>query len=171
MAQRSKPQIIKKNDNLEKEIGRRSDRAMREAAENTAIDLRNSLEFALNRFQDDKFKSNVVGWTGALYNSIEARNTEYSRAGGEYVTKEWGVVMWNYGYDLDTGSTGTTEIKPGTKLAKWAAAHELWGITSANSKRWTEEKKEITVKPHPFIDAGLANYYSHLKNALNNQNG
>lgn len=135
------------------------DRALKYACEHTVQDLKDSLEFAVGRF-----KGRDVGWTGALYNSIEARNTKYSKLENKYIETEWQVVMWNYGWDLDSGSTGETNIRPGTKLATWAAAHELWGITSKYSKRW--EGKTLHVKPHPFIDAGKANVKTYIKQGL-----
>jgi hypothetical protein len=161
---RSKPFIELKMEGddprkIVEDIANKMTRAMKIAAEKTATELRDSLEMAVGHWNGN------IGWTGALYNSIEARHMEYSQKSQDYVIVPWGIVMWDYGWELDRGS-GRQRIHPGTKLATWASAHsELWGITAGpNSKLW--EGKEIAGVPHYFIDQGIVNYQTHLDNAL-----
>jgi hypothetical protein len=123
----------------------RFDRALQEATQKTAQELRDSLESAIGRWRGN------VGWSGYLYNSIEAKKIEN---GG------WGIRMLDYGKELDSMSSHYEVLKKGRKITTWAKAHGIPTTTPDN------EPRTIRVHKHPFIERGIYNFNNNIQTAI-----
>ena len=132
---------------LNTEVPERVDRAMQQAAEATAKDLRESLKQAVGTFGGE------VGWTSYLYNSIRAYNSAVHGWGTGNKPDQWGVEMLPYGFELDKMQPHKEVLTRGKKIATWARAHDIKGNT-------------IRVQPHPFIDVGTARAGNHIDSAI-----
>ena len=120
------------------------DRAMQQAMQTSANDLRASLKESVGTFGGE------IGWTGYLYNSIEAYNEGNLYLGGR---KEWIVRMLDYGNELDHAPPHTEWLTKGRKITTWAKAHDI-------------KAKELVVKPHPFIQRAKDKLDNNVQLAL-----
>jgi len=124
------------------------DRAMQQAAEGIAQDLRIELASAVGKFDGN------VGWTGYLYNSIRAYNSAVHGWGTGNKPDQWGVTMLPYGKELDARPPHTEWLTKGRKITTWAKAHNI-------------KAKELVVRPHPFIQQGLSGAKNRIQTAKN----
>ena len=158
MAYGAKIEVIGLEDLMEipRIFSERTDRALERTMQDTAQNLRDSLEQAIGRW-----KGGDVGWTGYLYNSIEAYNEgkQYSDS-----PDEWGVRMMDYGLDLDGRPEHEETLSRGKKITTWAKAHDIGITVWDGSKR---VPKKIRVRPHPFIERGKEQLSNNLQSALN----
>ena len=139
--------------NITNQFLERVDRAAQQAMQATAKDLRESLRGAVGTFGNE----DEVGWTGYLYNSIEAYNKGQMYPGSG-AADEWGVRMLDYGKELDSRPAHYETLTKGRKITTWARAHNI-------------KASRIIVKPHPFINNGLARFPVHIQSALDQHLG